>query len=491
LSAAYKIIALLLAGMLACACTAYVGESDGDDGDAFIDAGEGDGEALPDSGTADDAADDSADSDGAADDSADSDGAADDAADSDGAAEDAADSDGAADAPSDCDTPDADGGDQAGDVDPCGPSECERDSDCPVGEVCVAGGCGPVRWEPEANCGVVASGCATGPFPDDCYQAGTFLDCPARAEPIGDPACTSFLELGVQGPEDDELVIRLLYDLWVRGRQSALPTRPRVVMPLGDSISATLAYITARSFECSLPDFTFDAGYRLVGQPGTWDVVLAALGNTTAEWGRSVVEAEDWYQEIRPEMATVMFGTNELWNGNQGLESYVTHMRAIVDRLLEHYVIPILITLPPGTYRIRSAREICGEWCADLAVNYHTEDFAQAVRDLAAERLVPLVDLHRRYVEYDKGSWGALLSDGVHPCHQDCLPGVEHTGAEIRDDAVLRMIKFLEARALDRCPGSLPPPEPPGYQWDDEQVLSNFIGAEPKSYCPDPVVTCR
>jgi lysophospholipase L1-like esterase len=262
-------------------------------------------------------------------------------------------------------------------------------------------------------------------------------------------------------------------------------------MALGDSISASLDYITSRTWECSLPDFPFEAGYRLVGQPDTWDAVLSAVGGTTAEWGRWFLENEPWHRRIRPEMATVMFGTNELWNGIAGLETYVTHMRAIVNELLGREVIPILVILPPGTYPIFGSRDICGEWCGNLVVNYRTEDFAQAVRDLAAERLVPLVDLHRRFQEYDKGSWDALLSDGVHLCHQDCPPGVELTGCEIRDDAVLRMIKFLEASALDRCPDSSPPPRPPGYQWNPDDVLSNFRGAEPKSYCPDPVVICR
>jgi len=385
----------------------------------------------------------------------------------------------------------ADGDYSGGDVGRCGPAVCQSDSQCPPGEVCVAGRCGAVSWEPEANCNVAASGCSSGGFPDQCYEDGGFLHCPTRGEPIVEPACASFLELGALGEADDQLVTRLLYDLWKQGQQGDRPPRPRVVMVLGDSISATRNFMTERAFGCELPDFPFDEGYRLVGQPETWDTIITATGSTTAEWGRGLLESEDWYGSIRPEMAMVMFGTNELWNGNRGLAEYVTNLRAIVDRLLERRVIPILVTLPTGTYPVSGAREICGAWCADLAVNYRTGDFAQAVRDLAAERLVPLVDLHRRFTEYDKDSWASLLSDGVHPCHQDCPAGTEITGCEIHDDAVLRMIKFLEARALDRCPDSGPPPRPTGYRWDDTDVLSNFRGAAGKSYCPDPVVICR
>jgi lysophospholipase L1-like esterase len=394
----------------------------------------------------------------------------------------------------DYDEPDGsgDGADLSpGDVGPCGPTLCLSDSECPEGQVCVAGRCGAVGWEPGANCTVASSGCTSGGFPDQCYQNGAFIHCPARTESIAEPACVSFLELGAPGEADDRQVTRLMYDLWKQGQQEARPPRARVVMALGDSISATHHYITARAFGCELPDFPFDGGYRLVGQPETWDTVITATGSTTAEWGRRLLESGEWYRSIRPEMATVMFGTNELWNGSEGLETYVTHMRAIVDRLLERRVIPILVTLPPGTYPIFNARTICGQWCPDLAVNYRTGDFAQAVRDLAAERLVPLVDLHRRFTEYGKDSWGSLLSDGVHPCHQDCPPGTEITGCQLHDDAVLRMIKFLEARALDRCPGSGPPPRPPGYRWNDADVLSNFRGAVARPYCPDPVAICR
>jgi lysophospholipase L1-like esterase len=436
LCACRKLLSLALAGFLVCACTEYVG----------LHAGGYEKPAATDGGSADGEGDFGAD-------------------------------------------PAPDGG--ASDAGPCGLSVCEQDSQCPPEEVCVAGRCGPVSWAPEADCDVAASGCAAGRFPDDCYQNGVFVRCPTRGEPVVVPACASFLELGAPGPGDDQRVVRLLYDLWKEGQRGSQPPRPRVVMALGDSISASPGYLNARAFECSLPDFPFAEGYRLVGQPDTWDTVLSALGSTTAEWGRSLVEDQDWYRQIRPEMATVMFGTNELWYGSEGLQQYVADLRAIVDGLLERRVIPILVTLPPGTYPVFGSREICGEWCPDLEVNYRTEDFAQAVRDLAAERLLPLVDLHLRYREYDKGSWVDLLSDGVHPCHQGCSAGVEHTGCEIRDDAVLRMIKFLEARALDRCPGSGPPPRPDGYRWNDADVLSNFRGAAPKSYCPDPVVICR
>ncbi len=376
----------------------------------------------------------------------------------------------------------------------CGPAaECSGDSACPAGELCAGGRCAPIVWASSPSCSTWGSGCEGGSFPDRCYSEADPSSCPSRAETIYAPACYSFLELGAPGAEDDALVMRLVHDLWQRGQRAGDPPRPKVLMAVGDSISETLAYLTARSFDCQLPDFDFSDGYRVAGQSGGFfETVETAMSGQRAEWGRSVVEGGAWYDAIRPEVATVMFGTNELWGGDEGLAEYVDDMRAIVDGLLSRNVIPILITPPPGTYSVDTGRAICGRWCEPTRPAYRTEDFAQAVRDLAAERLLPLVDLHRRYMEFDRPSWTSLLGDGVHPCFdaEDCPAGFQAGGCQVRDDAVLRMYKWLEAWAMGRCAHHAPPAAPAGYSWDDSSVLSNFRGASPRSYCPDPVVGC-
>jgi lysophospholipase L1-like esterase len=287
--------------------------------------------------------------------------------------------------------------------------------------------------------------------------------------------------------------MRLIHDLWQRGQRSASPPRPKVLMAVGDSISESAGFLSARSMDCTVPDFEFDAGYRLVGQnDGFFATIATAESGQRASWGREVLESGAWYDELRPEMATVMFGTNELWGGEEGLQTYVDNLRAIVDQLLSYNVIPILLTLPPGTYPVMPSRMICGEWCDNLARNYTTEDFARAVRSLAAERRLPLVDLHARYLEFDRPGWEMLFDDGVHPCFAEwCEHDVDLGGCELRDDAVLRMYKWIELWALGRCAGTSPPPEPAGYSWNDADVLSNFRGTAPASYCPDPVARCE
>ena len=81
----------------------------------------------------------------------------------------------------------------------------------------------------------------------------------------------------------------------------------------------------------------------------------------------------------------------------------------------------------------------------------------------------------------------------VHPCRNsdDCSPGTDVGGAYVRDDSVLRMYKYIEARVMTRCPGSSAPAEPGGYSWNDSEVLTNFRGAPDREYCPvDPYITC-
>ena len=406
-----------------------------------------------------------------------------------------ADIDGDTDADIDGDTDaDSDADEDAGSpVEGCGTAdECARDTDCPAPLLCAGGRCEPALWSGSPSCGTDWDRCLAGAFPDPCFsESGPSGDCPSRPEPIRPPGCFSFLELGAAGTEDDALVLRLLHDQWAQSMASTTPPRPKVVMALGDSISESMAYLSASSFDCELPDFDFTDGYRLVGQPDLWDTPRTAASGETAEWGLGVLQDTEWYEQIRPEVVTVMFGTNELWGGWQGLDQYMQNMRAIVDELLDRGVIPLLLTLPPGTYEMTRDREICEQWCERLTPNYETEHYAQAVRDLAAERLLPLVDVHRRMTEFDRPDFSALLSDGVHPCRTtDCRPGAAPGGAFLRDDAVLRMYKYLEWTVMTRCPGAEPPEAPPGYRWDPEDRGANFAGAAPRAYCPDPYITC-
>ena len=309
-------------------------------------------------------------------------------------------------------------------------------------------------------------------------------------------------------------MLRRLHDLWKVGRSQNPPTRPRVVLAVGDSISDTKAYITDASFDCALPDFSFEAGYRLLGQPGTFETVRTAKSGATARWGQEVVSDDTWWREVRPEVATVAFGTNELWSGDDSLDSYARNLRGIVDRLAERGVLPVLVTPPPGLFRPAGPREVCGRRIEPAERAYEVADFADVVRQVAAERSLPVVDVYRRFIGFDRPQavptvwralgicrdpsdertcdrslwWRTLLGDVAHPCARRCPPGVDIRGMDLRTDAILRMYRYLERAAMERCRGARPPPAPDGYRWDPADPLASLRSGPDRSYCPDPVL---
>src|SRR5439155_27224065 len=115
-----------------------------------------------------------------------------------------------------------------------------------------------------------------------------------------------------------------------------------------------------------------------------------------------------------PETAVIMFGTNDL--GQVPLKEYEDKTRAVVQRCLKNGTVVILSTIPPRHGRLEQARQ-----------------YAAAVRKVAAEEKVPLIDYFaeirkRRPDDWDgalpkfKGSPGdeyqvptLIARDGVHP----------------------------------------------------------------------------
>jgi hypothetical protein len=146
---------------------------------------------------------------------------------------------------------------------------------------------------------------------------------------------------------------------------------------------------------------------------------------------------------IRPSLALVMFGTNDIEIGK--IYHYADKMFDIVDWLVERGVVPILFTIPPRRDQSDAAVEV--------------PRYNAVVRALAQVRQVPLVDYHRELVKLpDQG----LSSDGIHPStlrgklgRDACdfsAPGLRH-GFNLRN--------LLALQALDRVrralAGSLAP----------------------------------
>lgn len=137
---------------------------------------------------------------------------------------------------------------------------------------------------------------------------------------------------------------------------------------------------------------------------------FGSQGQMTVRWAHQNVDK--WLQDLNPEVALMMFGTNDL--SSLDLSEYETKTREVVQKCLANGTILILSTIPPKHGQAEKA-----------AV------FAEAVRRIARERKLPLIDYHaeilrrrptdwdgatdqfRQYQGYDVPT--LIARDGVHP----------------------------------------------------------------------------
>jgi lysophospholipase L1-like esterase len=230
----------------------------------------------------------------------------------------------------------------------------------------------------------------------------------------------------------------------------AARTHPCEVQVVGDSISETFLFLNPLTTDRRFPDMAYadPTHCRLFGQPSIFlDVLQTAASGTTAGWG---LDGFDGWGGVRnlaypmtytdrdggrnptgrrqawPEIATVMFGTNDLraylrdrhsWDPSPAGEAeararYVADMRGIAQWFLDHGVVPVLLTIPPGRYEAYVFRPEGAGW-GDRAGRPLGEVWADAVRALGAELQVPVVDVNRALA--DRPDWAQLLSDDIHP----------------------------------------------------------------------------
>jgi lysophospholipase L1-like esterase len=144
----------------------------------------------------------------------------------------------------------------------------------------------------------------------------------------------------------------------------------------------------------------------------TWqdDAVAYSNGNysgTTSAWPLQIEQGPPasnitfWLNKLKPELAVIMWGTNDL--GPLDVTTYTGNMRQVLQACKAHGTIPLLTAIPPRVgYDAKSAQ------------------FAQAMRDLALEQQVPLIDYNQEILTRRPGTtWqNTLISgDGVHPSY--------------------------------------------------------------------------
>jgi hypothetical protein len=135
-------------------------------------------------------------------------------------------------------------------------------------------------------------------------------------------------------------------------------------------------------------------------------------GRMTIRWAHANVDR--WLQKLNPEVAVIMFGSNDVGELEAG--EYEQKTRDVVRRCLTNGTVVVLTTMPPRSGRFEKSKQ-----------------FAEAVRKVAREERVPLVDYFSAILERRPDDWDGALPqfkqvpgdeyqvptliarDGVHP----------------------------------------------------------------------------
>jgi GDSL-like lipase/acylhydrolase family protein len=187
----------------------------------------------------------------------------------------------------------------------------------------------------------------------------------------------------------------------------------------GDSITVSMAFWAPLASDPKKMSPEMTEAHRLVKhylKPECWNrwkgPEFGSNGSMTIRWARDNVDK--WLTKLNPEVVLVMFGSNDV--GQMDVAEYEMKTREVVQHCLANGTVVILSTMPPRSGHMVKAQQ-----------------FTEAVRKLARQEQVPLLDyfseiLKRRPDDWDgslpqfKGSPGdeyqvptLIARDGVHP----------------------------------------------------------------------------
>jgi hypothetical protein len=184
----------------------------------------------------------------------------------------------------------------------------------------------------------------------------------------------------------------------------------------GDSITVTMAFWTPLQYERKNLSDQGKRAFELVNgymnkECWRWKGPdFGSDGGKTMNWADENVDR--WLKKLNPEVALIMFGTNDL--GQVKVEEYEARTRSVVKKCLENGTVVILSTISPRHGQLEKAKA-----------------FAAVTRKVAADMKVPLVDyfeevMKRRPQDWDgaekfKGAKDVydvatlISADGVHP----------------------------------------------------------------------------
>lgn len=240
-------------------------------------------------------------------------------------------------------------------------------------------------------------------------------------------------------------------DYWVKPMQAVharFKGEKGTFAHFGDSITVSRAFWSSLKWSHKNMDKPTQAAFDLVKaymKDACWaDWKGAQYGNEgqmTIRWAHANVD--QWLKKLNPEVALIMFGTNDL--GPLNVQEYEAKTRQVVQKCLDNGTIVILSTIPP-------------RHGADAKV----KTFVQAVRKVATDMKVPLCDYYKAVMDRRPKDWSGALAafksvpggtydvptlisrDGVHPSNPGkwggdySAEGLRHNGFLLRSYVVLR-----------------------------------------------------
>jgi lysophospholipase L1-like esterase len=196
---------------------------------------------------------------------------------------------------------------------------------------------------------------------------------------------------------------------------------PGTLALFGDSITVSMAFWAPLRGEPKGMSKEMAAAHKFVKdylRPECWDKTRGAKfgneGGMTIRWADENVAK--WLKDHNPEVAVIMFGTNDL--GALEEEEFTKKTAEVVKRCRENGTVVILTTLPPRSGLVDKSKQ-----------------FAEAVRGVAKDEKVPLIDYHAEILKRRPDDWDGSLPkfkdvkgseyevptliarDGVHPSY--------------------------------------------------------------------------
>ena len=221
------------------------------------------------------------------------------------------------------------------------------------------------------------------------------------------------------------------------------------VAQIGDSITIIMAFfVPIRGEIKNLPDDLKEAHewVRAYVQNRCWTAWKGAeWGNTgmmTSNWGAANIDR--WLKKMNPEVALIMFGTNDLGAGPRPPE-YDAKMRKIAQACIDNGTIPILYTIPAVANQLNNPKQ-----------TQYVETFVQSVRKLAADLKVPLIDFYKEMVTRRPKDFPVLLGDNVHPSYPAKYQrdyseeGLKNSGYTLRNYLTLKKYWEVNRKVLSK-----------------------------------------